>query len=330
MNIGKLPNSLLEKIVIDPINNHSVNRKEVLLKPSIGEDCAALNLGENICLLSTDPITGAVADIGKLAVNINTNDIASSGGEPIGLMVTALLPSSITEEEISHIITDLYKEAEKVNVAILGGHTEITDAVNKPVLSCTVVGKTNKLIPSGGAKIGDSVIMTKYAAMEGTSIFASDKRDKLKGIDSSIIEKAKNLGNSLSVIAEGRIGSELGANAMHDVTEGGILGALWEMAEASGVGLCVDLKKIPIRQETIEICEFFNINPYLLDAAGCLFVVTGDGKRLVDYLGQYGVEAAVIGVVTEKKEKMIAINELEHRCLSPVNGDEINKVLQGK
>lgn len=324
MNIGKLPNSLLEKIVIDPINNHSVNRKEVLLKPSIGEDCAALNLGENICLLSTDPITGAVADIGKLAVNINTNDIASSGGEPIGLMVTALLPASITEEEISHIITDLYKEAEKVNVAILGGHTEITDAVNKPVLSCTVVGKTNKLIPSGGAKIGDSVIMTKYAAMEGTSIFASDKRDKLKGIDSSIIEKAKNLGNSLSVIAEGKIGSELGANAMHDVTEGGILGACWEIADCSGVGIEVYEDKIPVLEETKIICNKLGVDYLRLISSGSMLIVCSNGDEMLSALKKAGIVASIIGKIVEEGKWFISNGE--KTVLGEPTSDELYKV----
>lgn len=324
MNIGKLPNSLLEKIVIDPINNHSVNRKEVLLKPSIGEDCAALNLGENICLLSTDPITGAVADIGKLAVNINTNDIASSGGEPIGLMVTALLPASITEEEISHIITDLYKEAEKVNVAILGGHTEITDAVNKPVLSCTVVGKTNKLIPSGGAKIGDSVIMTKYAAMEGTSIFASDKRDKLKGIDSSIIEKAKNLGNSLSVIAEGRIGSELGANAMHDVTEGGILGACWEIADCSGLGIEVYEDKIPVLEETKIICNKLGVDYLRLISSGSMLIVCSNGDEMLSALKKAGIVASIIGKIVEEGKWFISNGE--KTVLGEPTSDELYKV----
>lgn len=324
MNIGKLPNSLLEKIVIDPINNHSVNRKEVLLKPSIGEDCAALNLGENICLLSTDPITGAVADIGKLAVNINTNDIASSGGEPIGLMVTALLPASITEVEISHIITDLYKEAEKVNVAILGGHTEITDAVNKPVLSCTVVGKTNKLIPSGGAKIGDSVIMTKYAAMEGTSIFASDKRDKLKGIDSSIIEKAKNLGNSLSVIAEGRIGSELGANAMHDVTEGGILGACWEIADCSGVGIEVYEDKIPVLEETKIICNKLGVDYLRLISSGSMLIVCSNGDEMLSALKKAGIVASIIGKIVEEGKWFISNGE--KTVLGEPTSDELYKV----
>ena len=239
-------------------------------------------------------------------------------------MVTALLPASITEEEISHIITDLYKEAEKVNVAILGGHTEITDAVNKPVLSCTVVGKTNKLIPSGGAKIGDSVIMTKYAAMEGTSIFASDKRDKLKGIDSSIIEKAKNLGNSLSVIAEGRIGSELGANAMHDVTEGGILGACWEIADCSGVGIEVYEDKIPVLEETKIICNKLGVDYLRLISSGSMLIVCSNGDEMLSALKKAGIVASIIGKIVEEGKWFISNGE--KTVLGEPTSDELYKV----
>lgn len=324
MKIGKLPNSLLEKIVIEPINKHNVNRKEVLLKPSVGEDCAALNLGDNICLLSTDPITGAVADIGKIAVNINTNDIASSGGEPIGLMVTALLPANITEEEISHIITDLYSEAERVNVAILGGHTEITDAVNKPVLSCTVVGKTKKLIPSGGAKVGDCVIMTKYAAMEGTAIFVSDKKHKLDGVDPSAIEKAKNLGSSLSVITEGKVASRLGAHAMHDVTEGGILGACWEIADCSGLGIEVNEDSIPVLDETKIICNKLGVDYLRLISSGSMLIVCDNEVEMLSALEKEGVKASVIGKITES-DKTVISNGVRRKLEEP-GSDELYKV----
>lgn len=324
MKIGKLPNSLLEKIVIDPINNHSVKRKEVILKPSIGEDCSALDLGDNICLLSTDPITGAVEDIGKLAVNINTNDIASSGGEPVGLMVTALLPQDITEEDISKIILDLYTEAEKVNVAILGGHTEITDAVNKPVLSCTVVGKTKKLIPSGGAKIGDKVIMTKFGAMEGTTIFACDKVDLLKNIDADVIERAKNLSNSLSVIKEGEIGAKLGAHAMHDVTEGGILGACWEIADCAGVGIDVYVDKIPFLEETKIICSELNVNPLRLISSGSMLIVCDNSDEMIFALESQGIKATVIGKIVEAGKTVVSNGE--RRVLDEPDVDELYRV----
>lgn len=324
MKIGKLSNSMLEKIVINPINNHSVERKEVILKPSVGEDCAALELGENICLLSTDPITGAVEDIGKLAVNINTNDIASSGGESVGIMVTALLPPDITEEEISKIIEDLYSEAERVNVAILGGHTEITDAVNKPVLSCTVIGKTKRLIPSGGAKIGDSVIMTKYAAMEGTAIFANDKADQLKNVDSSIVEKSKKLSNDLSVIKESNVGTRLGAHAMHDVTEGGILGACWEIADCAGLGVKVYIESIPILEETRVICKELDVNPLRLISSGSMLIVCDNEQEMMDELEREGIKASVIGKIIEKEK--IVVNNGRIEKLEEPDADELYKV----
>lgn len=324
MKIGKLPNSLLEKIVIDPINKHSVDRKEVLLKPSVGEDCAALELGDNICLLSTDPITGAVEDIGRLAININTNDIASSGGEPVGMMITALLPPDITENEISKIIFDLYSEAERVNVAILGGHTEITDAVNKPVLSCTVIGKTKRLISSGGAKVGDSVIMTKYAAMEGTAIFANDKGEMLKNVDNSLIEKAKRLSDNLSVIKEGNVGTKLGAHAMHDVTEGGILGACWEIADCAGLGIEVYADKIPVLEETNIICNELGINPLRLISSGSMLIVCENDKEMINALKSEDIKATVIGKIVESEK--VVINNCTVIPLEEPDTDELYKV----
>lgn len=324
MKTGKLPNSLLDKIVIEPINKHSVKRKEVLLKPSIGEDCAALNMGENICLLSTDPITGAVENIGRLAIQINTNDIASSGGEPVGIMVTALFPPSVTEADISKIVEDLYVEAEKVNAAILGGHTEITDAVNKPVLSCTVIGKTKKLIPSGGAKSGDSVVMTKYAGLEGTAIFAHDKSDKLKNVNNPVIESAKKFSENLSVIKEGEIASKLGAHAMHDVTEGGILGACWEVADCAGLGVEVYCDNIPVKEETKIICGELGVDYLRLISSGSMLIVCDKGDEMVKALKNEGINASIIGKITENGRYIIKNGEKWE--LKEPEADELYKV----
>lgn len=324
MKIGKLPNSVLGRIVIEPINKHSVDRREVLLKPSIGEDCAAVKLDDYICLLSTDPITGAVEDIGRLAININTNDIASSGGEPVGIMVTALLPPNITEEEIARIIEDLYSEAEKVNVAILGGHTEITDAVNKPVLSCTVIGKARKLIPSGGANVGDSVIMTKYAGIEGTAIFAADKVLKLKNVPKNVLENARKLSSMLSVIKEGTVASKMGAHAMHDVTEGGILGACWEIASCAGKGIEVYADNIPIRDETKIICAELGANPLRLISSGSMVIVCDNQEEMLDALEKNGVKATVIGKIIP--EGMYIVENGVKSLLGEPDTDELYRV----
>ncbi len=299
MEIGKLPNSLLEKIVLDPINNNFVDRKEVILRPSVGEDCAVVDFGGKYCLISTDPITGAVEDIGRLAVYINTNDIASSGGEPVGIMITALLPPTITEDEIAQIIRDVYTAAKEINISVLGGHTEITDAVVKPVLSCTVLGKCDKVIASGGAKLGDTLVMTKYAALEGTAIIANDKADKLS-VSEAVIEKARDFANCLSVTKEGKICADFGVHAMHDVTEGGILGACYELAVCSNKGVEVDCDLIPVLPETAEICKCVNINPLRLISSGSMLIATDKPNELITVLQNEDIKATAIGKITEK------------------------------
>ncbi len=307
MKIGKLPNSLLNRIIIEPVNGNSPQREEVLLKPSVGEDCSALCFGEYNCIMSTDPITGAVKDIGRLAVHININDIASSGGEPIGIMLTALLPPSITEGEISDIIKDIYTEAGKLNVAILGGHTEITDAVTKPVISCTAVGKCKKLISTGGSRVGDHVIMTKTAGLEGTAIFAKDKHYMLKGkVEDDILKRAEEFGKSLSVLKEGLIGAKYNAHAMHDVTEGGILGACWELAESADLGIEIYEENIPVAHETREICRVLGADPLRLISSGSMLIVC-ESTDILKALERENIKATVIGRIT-KKDRCIIIN----------------------
>ena len=321
MKIGKIPNDTLNRLIIEPLNKYGVERSEVKVKPNVGEDCTAIDVGSELCILSTDPITGAAEDIGKLAVHINANDIASSGGEPIGIMVTALLPPYIEEKDIEKIMRDVYTNAQKVGIAVLGGH--------KPILSCTVVGKTIKrnFISSGGAKQGQSVVMTKYAGLEGTSILANDCEERLKGrVSEEIIENAKKLTEKLSVVKEGRIAAEMNVNAMHDVTEGGILGACWEVAECSGLGIEVDCDRIPILEETKEICRCMGINPLRLISSGSMLIACDNGEELTERLRSEGINAVVIGKFKESGMTMIINGEKE--ILTEPDADELYKALK--
>ena len=170
MKIGKLSESALQKVVFEQLHTR---RDEVLVGPGIGEDCAALKLQEGeVFVTSTDPITGTVKEIGRLAVHVTANDLASAGAETIGLMVTALLPPMIKEAQIKKMMQQINAECEKLNIMVLGGHTEITAAVTQPVLSVTGIGKVkeDELILSGGAKPGQDIVVTKYLGMEGTGI----------------------------------------------------------------------------------------------------------------------------------------------------------------
>lgn len=322
MKIGKLPNDVLSRLVLDPISKYGLKRDEMITSPSVGEDCAALRFGEDICLLSSDPITGAAEDIGMLAVNVNANDIASAGGEVIGLMVTTLLPPDITEAEISKMAESLYKSAHDAGIAILGGHTEVTDAVTRPVISCTVIGRTKRFVSSGGAQAGDSVIMTKYAGIEGSCILASDNREKLLGrLTDGEIGECESFKNSLSVAAEGRIASEMGASAMHDVTEGGILGACHEVAECSGKGITVYADKIPVLPVTKKLCNIFGINPLRLISSGSMLITASQPDKLIAALKDEGIAATVIGVITGDKKLIVRDGVTEP--LAPPDVDEL-------
>lgn len=305
-------------------------REEVLLGAAVGEDCAAIQLAEDeVFVLSADPITGTAEDIGYLAVQVTLNDLASAGAEPVGLLLTVLLPTEITEPEIRQMVQQAEKACSRANVQIIGGHTEITTAVTRPVITATGVGKAEKgkLISTSGAKAGMDIVLTKWIGLEGTSILAKEKKTELLSrFPESFILKAQEFDQMISVVPEAAVAVRSGVSAMHDVTEGGIFGALWEMAESSGVGLEIELKKIPVKQETIEICEFFGINPYELISSGSMLMAAADGNRLVMDLKQAGIASCVIGKATGGNDRVIC-NEEERRFLEPPKTDELYKVL---
>ncbi len=327
MKIGKVPESVLKRSILKQIHT---KRDEVCLGAGVGEDCAAIKLAEDeIFVLSTDPITGTAMDIGDLAIQITLNDLASAGAEPVGVMLTALLPESITEEEIRKIMQQADAACAKANVQIMGGHTEVTNVVNQAVLTVTGVGKAKEgaLVSTAGAKPGMDIIVTKWIGLEGTSIIAKEKQQELLDrFSENFIFRAQKFDQMLSVIPEAATAVKSGVSAMHDITEGGIFGALWEMAEASCVGLEIEWKKIPVKQETIEICEFFGINPYELISSGSMLMAAKDGNKLVLDLKKAGIEATVIGKATADNDRVL-LNGEERRFLEPPKTDELYKVI---
>lgn len=327
MKIGKVSEAVLKRSVLNQIH---VRREEVLLGASVGEDCAAVAAAEDeMLVMSTDPITGTVQDIGNLAIQITVNDLASAGAEPVGVLLTVLLPERISEQKLRYMMEQAEAACAKVNVQIMGGHTEVTKAVNQPLISVVGVGKAKKgkLISTAGARPGMDIIVTKWIGIEGTSILAKEKETELlTHFTKSFLEQAKAFDQWLSVLPEASIAVRHDVAAMHDVTEGGIFGALWEMAEASGVGLEIDLKKIPIRQETVEVCEYFDINPYELISSGCMLMAAADGNTIVRELEKAGIHAAVVGKATQGNDRVLYAAE-ERRFLEPPKSDELYKVV---
>jgi len=323
---GKIPPELLKSLVF---NNIKVRNEEVILRPEIGEDCAAIDFGSHACVLSTDPITGAVKDAGALAIHISCNDVATSGVRPVGIMVTILAPPKTTEEDIKRVMEEAGEAASKLGVEIIGGHTEVTSAVNRIVISTTALGKAQKdrIVRSSGAKAGDDVIMTKWAGLEGTSIIASDKGKELEAVlTPEEIESARSFIHNISVVEEGVTAGEFGASSMHDVTEGGILGAAWEIAESSGKGIDIYIDKIPVREVTKKICSFYGIDPYRLISSGSMLITASKGAELVRLLEEKGIPAVIIGRITEAGRNIIRNGDIS--LLNPPDADEIYKALK--
>ena len=326
MEIGKVPEIVLKRSVFQQMHTR---REEVLVGAGIGEDCAVVQLApDEVFVLSTDPITGTEKDMGKLAIQITANDLASAGAEPVGVLLTVLLPPSSEEALIRKLSEEVDHACKELGMQVMGGHTEVTAVVNQPLLSVTGVGKVKTAAPdpTGGPKVGHHVLVSKWIGIEGTSIIAKEKEEELLSrFSRPFLQEAKDFDKFLSVVPESKVAVLSGVSAMHDVTEGGIYGALWELSEASHVGLEIELKAIPIRQETVEICEYFRLNPYQLIASGCMLMTAKDGRTLVSNLKKAGIHAAVIGRCVEGKAKKI-INGEDTAYLERPKTDELYKI----
>ncbi|MCL2810283.1 MAG: AIR synthase family protein [Clostridia bacterium] len=326
MRTGKLTNFELQRLILSELGP---NRNDVLLGPGVGEDCAALRFGDEACVLSTDPITAAGSKLGQLAVQVSVNDVAAAGAEPLGVLLTVLAPPEATPEDIGKVVREAAEEAAAQGLQIIGGHTEVTDAVRRMVLSSTVVGrvKLEALKRTGGARPGDALVMTKQAALEGTAILAQDAAHKLRNSLTELeLSEAHRLIGKLSVLPEGRIAAQSGATAMHDATEGGVLGAAWEMAEASGLGLCLRLDDIPVRPVTRKLCDALGIDPLRLISSGVMLIAHPNGEMLCETLGQQEIHAAIIGEFTAGPERVLLCGQRE-TPLPPPEGDEIYRAL---
>lgn len=327
MKIGKVPVDVLKNLIIGRI---TTKRPEVLVGSAVGEDCAVLDFEDQLCVISTDPITGAVAEIGSLAIDIACNDIASNGAEPIAVMMTVLAPAGTTEDDLRQIMDDANKAAARVNVEIMGGHTEITDVVNRVLISTVALGKHHRerMVTTAGAQTGDIVVMTKTAGLEGTAILAHDKeKDLAESVPHQVIEEAKALKHLISVVPEGMIAGRVGVNSMHDATEGGILGAAWELAEASAKGLEIDVDKIPVLPATRKICDALGINPYRLISSGVMLMSVAQDQmdQLGGALSAAGIQWSVIGKITESQRQVIVGGKRE--IMTPPEIDELYKVV---
>lgn len=296
MKAGKLSGDLLEQTVLSALR---FRRKDVLVHAGIGEDCAVIDFGDEVCLVTSDPITGAVEGLGELAVHVACNDLAANGGRPVGIQVVLLAPEGTSPESIRRVMEDIHRTAAKLEAEVIGGHTELTSRVRDLVVSVTAIGRAPKAryVTSRGAKPGDDLLLTKGVGIEATTILARDFGHLLPFNIRS--EEVARFVGQLSVVREGLLAAEHGVHAMHDVTEGGLLGAVQELCRAAGVGAEIWEERVFVPELTRRICQHFGLDPLALLSSGAMLIASPTGAELRAVLEQAQVPAFIIGRVTE-------------------------------
>lgn len=351
MKKGKISESVLKRSVL----KYSRLKAEDKDKGACSEkDCAFLRYAcgmgmegipfEKNLAVSTQTAALPMTDPGSFAVRAAANDLAAAGAQAFAAVLAVTLPEDAPEERLQELMRRTSGTCKQLGMRIIGGHTEVTDQVRTPVVTVTAFGspweirhQEGVLWESGGeaAKAADKkrigseldIVMTKWIGLEGTVILAGEKeKELLARYPSALIANARAFEKYLSILPECAAAARSGAYMMRDIRNGGVFGALWELGRDMGVGLSIDLKKIPVKQETVEICEFFDLNPYELLSGGSLLLAVKHGEELVRELGAQGISAEVIGRSTKGNDRIVANGE-ETRFLEPAKQDEILKVI---
>lgn len=321
--LGKVPVDILKEVVF---KNLGAKRKEVVLGPSAGFDGAVIDWDDKSLITSMDPITGAVERIGWLAVNVNANDIATFGVKPAFFSSCILLPENSERQIVETICSQMDAAAKNLEIAIIGGHCEVTTELANPVVIGCALGITAKgnYVTAGGAKPGDKLLLTKSTGVEGTAILATERYSLLlkSGVSEELLKSAQKFFHKISVVPEGILAFKTGGvNAMHDPTEGGVLGGIHEMADASNLGVRVFEEKISVAEETREICKFFKIDPLQLISSGAMLIAVKSDfvEKVVENLKEHKIEVSVIGEFLDASDKhvMIRKNGCEKRLPRP-------------
>ena len=331
--LGKLPPAWLAQI----LQRLARPDPSVRLGPGVGRDCAVLDISDDLCLVvKSDPITFAADEIGWYAVHVNANDIATTGATPRWFLATVLLPQTILPPEVDAIFDQLHAACAEIDVTIVGGHTEVTYDLARPIVMGTLLGTTtpDRLVRPDGARPSDVLVLTKRLAVEATAIIAREKVAELRGVfEAAFLQHCRDFLHQpgISVLREAQIAVQLGGvHAMHDPTEGGLATALWEMAQAAQMDLSIDIAAVPIYDETRQLCAHLGLDPWGIIASGSLLlaVESAQADRVVDALRQQSIEATVIGRVRDRSDRPIVLAQSSDGAypLVPFERDEITRL----
>ena len=291
---------------------------------------AVYNKGEQVTM-SADPVTLAVSAIGEYAVYAAVNALSAEKILPVSFRPVILLPPGTEESRLREIMDQISRACASQELVIEGGHTEITSAVTRPVVTgcCTGVPMAGNCTEEPESPCARQIVMTKWACMEGSCILAQEREDLQKVFPETLLHRMRSLGGLLSVKKEAVICAEEGAHHLTDLSEGGFYAALWRLSKKAQRGLRVDLKSVPVLQETIEIANYFDIDPYRMRSAGSLLAVTDDAERLTARLAESGIYAVRIGELSPdpNDHDKILTNGEEIRYLDLPQPDELLKIM---
>lgn len=314
MKTGKLSESTLKRAILKTIKYR--DRKRVKAACGVGIDATGIDVKDwNRMLVATETISAPIDKLYNRAIIRACNNILAAGGRVEAVSLAFTLPEYVKEKHIRQIMDDVADFCKEKSIIISGGHTEVSTYVTEPVVTVTAYGRQIADISCKNVMPGMDIVMSKAIGLEATALLA-EKEELKERFSSSYIEEGKKCIDYLQIDSEAAVAIKHGVAAMHDVSESGIFGALWEMGEAGNFGLSVNLKDINVYQQTIEFCEYYNYNPYIIASGGCLLMITENGKGLVESLADAGIPASVIGRVTDVKDKVV-VNEDENRYLEP-------------
>jgi len=335
--IGKLKHELLETMLKNFVKEFEFKDERVITGSKIGEDAAVIDMGDRYLVMKTDPITFVTDEIGYYAVNVNVNDVVCTGATPKWFQSTILLPEKTTDKDlIEHVFKSIHDTCDAMNISIVGGHTEVTAGINRPIVIGSLIGEVEKdeLVNTSGAEPGDDIILTKGIFIEGTAIIGREKEEllKKKGYDSDFIQKCKNYlyDPGISVYNDALLANKhFKIKSMHDPTEGGLACGLAEMAIASKTGIRIESDKIDILPEPSELSKIFNLNPLNTISSGSLLIAisSNNSMELIDLLKKNGINAQQIGQFEDKKKGLKMVDAQGRiRKLEYSERDEIIKI----
>lgn len=332
LRAGKLDADLLARLL-----GEKKLPPEVIVGPGIGHDVAVLDEGgEYLQAVKADPVTFATEAIGTYAVAVNANDIATSGGEPRWFLATVLLPEGQATEEMARSITRQLQEAcAVIGVALIGGHTEVTGGIDRPLVAGMMLGQIprERLVRPEGTREGDYILLTKGIPVEGVSLIAREKKRELAaaGVSSEMLARCADFLHNpgIMVLPEARILCDtIRPHAMHDPTEGGLATALWEMAQAGGVGMRIDRELIPVFPEALQLCSHYGLDPLGVIASGALLAAVDpdDAPAAIEACRQAGIACAVIGEAVRQDLGVILVEGGAARPMPRYDQDEITRI----